>query len=77
MRDMLRIGDAVDVRTWAGNVVRSKVTAIELVEPGEKEGGVRVVMAPWATVNAPVNTVVVNLSNRHWAYGQQLVRVNY
>ena len=71
MSTLLRVGDSV---LWSGawgynEPQVAHVTGIELVEPGQKEGGVPVEAVPWSAVE---REVVVDLDNGHWAYGTQL-----
>lgn len=75
----MAVGDKVLWRGAWGNdppqvaVIRS----IELVAPGQKENGTSVDEVPWAKIEeaGDMNTVVVDLSNGHWAYGYQLSRL--
>ena len=72
LKTMLKVGDSV---MWRGSWGRdtplpTKVTSIEIVAPGEKEGGEDVKQVPWAVVES--GCVVVTLDNGHWAYGDQI-----
>jgi hypothetical protein len=60
----LKVGDEV----WS-NHGPSVVKNIELVEMGQKEGGIKVKEIWWSMVP---NHVVVDMENGHWAYGTQL-----
>lgn len=65
---ILSIGD--DVNSTFG---RAKVEGITLViEPGDKGeiGGQQVAQISWALVKA--NWAIVDLSNGHWCYGDQV-----
>ena len=68
--DTLRVGDTV---LWRGGWGRdapqwATVTHLEVcVEPGDKYG-VPVDQVPWVEVDR----VIVDLDNRHWAYGSQI-----
>ena len=68
---ILRVGDAVLWRgAWGFEEPKTaRVAVIELVERGQKNGGVPVDAVPWSAVP---DHVVVTLDNNHWAYGRQL-----
>lgn len=67
---MLKVGDMVVWRSsWGtGHPSLAKVKRIEVVEPGQKEGGVSVEEIQWANKSR----IVVDLDNGHWAYGYQI-----
>lgn len=73
---LLKVGDAV---SWKGSWGRdlplpTKVLEIEIVRPGEKEGGENVKQVQWHIVES--GAVVVVLDNGHWAYGHQISPVS-
>jgi hypothetical protein len=70
----LKVGDTVLWRGGFGSdpAKPAKVTHIEIVKLGQKEGGVEVQDVPWGIVR---DYVVVSLDNGHWAYGRQLTEV--
>jgi hypothetical protein len=74
LRDVLRVGDAVNWRggfgAHAGRV--AKVLRMERVRLGESDGGTEVAEVPWDQVKS--RALVVDLDNGHWAYGNQLER---
>jgi hypothetical protein len=72
MKMLLKVGDTVQWKgAWGRDLPQlAKVTSIELVVPGEKDGGEEVQKAPWSIVET--NAVVVTLDNGHWAYGDQI-----
>ena len=76
MKNILKVGDEVAWKNaWGTDSPRlAKVTRIEIVPPGEKEGGEEVNTVPWAVVEA--GAVVVDLDNHHWAYGYQISPVS-
>lgn len=67
--DWLKLHDAVEVEEWGAARYTARVTAIELVDPGEKYG-LPVPAAPWALVRAC--GVTVSLDRGTWAYGDRL-----
>ena len=73
MKSNLCVGDTV---WWRGNFgtsgsKKAKVVRIEVVERGEKEGGTLVETVPWAMKDS----IVVDLDNGHWAYGDQIAQL--
>jgi hypothetical protein len=71
---MLRIGDTITVRTGFGlsDPTEILVTGLEITErPREKEGGEKVIAAPWERVRQ--NRVVVSYGENRWAYSEQVV----
>jgi hypothetical protein len=66
MSGILQIGDVVEVHGR-----RARVTAIELVAAGETDGGIPVNAAPWSAADS----LVVDLDNGRWVFGDQLEAV--
>lgn len=66
----LHVGEIVWWRgAWGrAKLKQARVTNIEMVSHGEKEGGVKVGSVPWRMKSQ----VVVDLDNGHWAYGEQI-----
>lgn len=70
MSDILRVGDRVSSRF--GNATVARITLV--AEQGDKGENVdtsaAVPFMPWALVRE--NWAVVDLSNKHWCYGDQI-----
>lgn len=69
---ILHKGDEVLWRGGFGNdaPISAVVISIEVVPPGEKEGGFMVDSIEWDKIH----TAVIDLNNGHWAYGDQISR---
>lgn len=74
MSDKLKIGDKVMWRgAWGKEPAEEAIIdGIELCPVGEKYGE-QVKSVSWSTVEK--NKVVVNLTNGHWAYGNQIKQI--
>jgi len=64
------VGDLVWWRHNFGKdpVALARIERIELVKPGQRDGGDSVMRAEWT----PDRTLIVDLTNGHWAYGHQI-----
>lgn len=70
----LKVGQKVMWRgSWGTEPAKLvKVTALERVKAGQKEGGKEVKKVTWDRLKDNGATVIASLDNGHWCYGHQL-----